>query len=396
MYSFIVKFNKQNPIHYFIYIYGYLIFILVFSYQKLIKKDKKERIVLYGHRLYGNLKSIYLELESSEFEYYFLTLDISIYRKLKKNNFRVLYGLKFKDIYMVASSKYFITDHGLHYMKKLIMEKDNYFFDVNHGLPFQKWNEKIISQWYKYTEVWLFSEFHKKIYVEDFKYKESNLVITGYGRLDYIKKFNLSQDKQKISKEIKLRYSLPVEKKVALYAPTWIHNKKKVINEFMTPNNINFLKYLNEIAKDNNMVIIYRPHLNTYLSQKFISELKNFYNIFYFPFRDYEEVEDFLLVSDILITDWSSISFDYILLDRPVIFLDTENSFPLGVFKEDLLRFGIVSDLKNLKSNIITYKDNHDLYHKKFPNQKKIKTILYDDFESIVSQKYIDRIKIYK
>ena len=47
-------------------------------------------------------------------------------------------------------------------MRKLINEQDNLFFDTNHGLPFQKWNEDVMQQFYKYNEVWLFSEFHKK------------------------------------------------------------------------------------------------------------------------------------------------------------------------------------------------------------------------------------------
>ena len=118
-----------------------------------------------------------------------------MYKKLKNNSLNVLYGLRIKDMKKVVFSKIIVSDHGLHFMRKLINEQDNYFFDTNHGLPLQKWNEKVMEQFYKYEEVWLFSSFHKKVYLEDFGYKENNLVITGYGRLDYLYKFNSSDNK---------------------------------------------------------------------------------------------------------------------------------------------------------------------------------------------------------
>ena len=182
-----MKFNKTNPIHILIYIYGFLIFNILFIITNHYNKPKEKRIILYGHRLYGNIKTIYNELIKTDYEYYYLTLDYKIYKKLKDKSVNVIFGLNAKHIYLVISSKYIISDHGLHYMKRLLNEKDNYFFDANHGLPFQKWNEKIVSQFYNYTEVWLFSEFHKKIYIEEFNYKKNNLVVTGYGRLDYLK-----------------------------------------------------------------------------------------------------------------------------------------------------------------------------------------------------------------
>ena len=390
-----MKFNKTNPIHILIYIYGFLIFNILFIITNHYNKPKEKRIILYGHRLYGNIKTIYNELIKTDYEYYYLTLDYKIYKKLKDKSVNVIFGLNAKHIYLVISSKYIISDHGLHYMKRLLNEKDNYFFDANHGLPFQKWNEKIVSQFYNYTEVWLFSEFHKKIYIEEFNYKKNNLVVTGYGRLDYLKKFNNLLDQNEKTNKIKLKFNLPIDKKIILYAPTWIHDKSKIENQFMQPNNFDFLKHLNTIASVNNYLIVFRPHLNTIFKKKFLKKIRNLSNILYFPFKEYEEVEDFLLVSDILLTDWSSISFDYILLDRPVIFLDIPHSFPLGIFMEGFLRFGNISNLDDLEPNIVKYIDNPDLYHQNYPKQKAFKIQLYDDTNTVVANKYLERISKY-
>ena len=390
-----MKFNKRNLFHIFIYLYGMVIFNCILIYKKYYSKQIDERVILYGHKLYGNLKSLYKELEETDIEFYFLTLDYKVYTNLRSSSVNVLYGLKINHMLKVVFSKIVVTDHGLHFMKKLISQEDNYLFDANHGLPLEKWNENIMQQWYEFDEVWLFSNFHKDVYINDFGYKKDNLVITGYGRLDYLKRFNSSAKKLEQVKKIKHFYGLEDTKKVILYAPTWIHSKDKIRNEFMRPDNINFLKYLDQIGISNNLTILFRPHLNTILSNRVKKELDSFTNLLYFPFNEYEEVEDFLIISDLLITDWSSIALDYILLDRPTIFLNTPNSFKLGIFNEELLRFGKVSDQGSLEKNIIKYINNIDLYNQECPQQKRAKEIIYEGSSDLAGSTYLTRIKKY-
>jgi CDP-glycerol glycerophosphotransferase (TagB/SpsB family) len=390
-----MKFDRFNILHAFIYLYGSLIFNCIFLINKFSSKQVDKRVILYGHKLYGNLKSLYKELEETNLEFYFLTLDYRVYKKLRKNSVKVLYGLKISDIAKVISSKIIVTDHGLHFMKKLLHKDTNYFFDTTHGLPFQKWNEDLIKQWYDYQEVWLFSNYHKDIYIKDFGYKKDNLKVTGYGRLDYIKKFNISTNKIDDIEKIKNKYKLANAKKIVLYAPTWIHLESKVSKEFMRPDNLDFLKYLNNICKSNNLTMLFRPHLNTKLSKKFTKELDNLSNLLYFPFDQYEEVEEFLVISDILITDWSSIALDYILFDRPTIFLNLPNSFKLGIFKEEVLRFGKISDKTSLEKDIVNYIRDISLYIEECPQHSITKNTIYKGSPEIAAEKYITRIMKY-
>ena len=390
-----MKFNKFNILHVFIYFYGWILFNFIFLYKKSSSREVKTRVILYGHKLYGNLKSLYKELDETDIEFYFLTLDYKIYKKLKESSVNVLYGLRVKDMEKVVFSKIIVTDHGLHFMRKLINEQDNLFFDTNHGLPFQKWNESVMQQFYKYKEVWLFSEFHKKVYLEDFGYKKDNLVITGYGRLDYLHKFNSSNDKLNYIFSLKKKYGLEDTKKIILYAPTWIHSKQKVHNEFLRPDNIKFIQQLNQFGTLNNITFIFRPHLNTKLNNKFIKTLRSLKNVNYFPFSQYEEVENFLIMSDMLITDWSSIALDFLLLDRPTLFLDVPSSFKLGIFKEEILRFGKISDGGSIEADIKKYIYNSSDYFTDCPQHNLTKKLIYDNNFLPASKKYLERIKEY-
>lgn len=390
-----MKFNKYNPIHILIYLFGTFIFKCVYLIKKFGLIHKKPVIILYGHKLYGNLKSIYSSLETTDYEFYFLTLDFNVYKKLRKNSIQVLYGLNIFHVYSVISSKLIITDHGLHFMKILTKDSDYYVFDANHGLPFQKWNESMVSQFYDYKEVWLSSTFHKMVYENEFNYKRDNIVVTGFGRLDYLKIYNKSNNKSGLEKQIKNKYNIFTNSKLILYAPTWVHNKRKVKNEFMIPKNYNFIEYLDLLAEKLKVKIIFRPHLNTILSKQFIKKINELENILYFPFDKYEEAEDFLLISDILLTDWSSISLDYILLDRPTIFLDVENSFPMGVFQEEILRFGNICNSNNLYDVLKNYLVDDKEYLKNCKQHKITQKIIYDDIYKEVSNNYISRIKKY-
>lgn len=389
-----MKFNKTNPFHILIYIYGSFIFYFVYLISKVFSFSSENNIVLYGHKYYGNLKSLYENLNIKDYSKYFITLDYENYKKLKNQSINVLYGLSIKDTLKIIKSKIFVTDHGLHFYKPLLNNDNMLFFDVNHGLPFQKWDSKLVDQWYRYKEVWLFSNFHKSIYQNEFGYEMDNLFVTGYGRLDKIKQFKSQEDSSKITSNLKDKYNIDKNKKIVLYAPTWIHKNKKVNKEFMLPTNFKFLYELNNIGNKLDLIFIFRPHMNTLLNSEFLKKLRSLDNVLYFPFNDYEASDEFLMISDMLLTDWSSIAFDYILLDRPTLFLDILDSFQNGTYKENLLRFGIKTNKKNLGDNISKYLFNIDLYFDESKHNES-KNVLYDNTDDISTMNYVKRIEKY-
>jgi len=99
-----------------------------------------------------------------------------------------------------------------------------------------------------------------------------------------------------------------------LYAPTWKNYKQ---TDWFPYKNLN-LKALNDFLTEHNAAIYLRPHVN----EKPV-DLKQFLhsNIKILSFNDYPDINEFLLQTDCLITDYSSIYNDFILMDKPVIFL---------------------------------------------------------------------------
>ena len=391
-----MKFDKYNLSHYFIFLFSILLLLIALP-TKLFQNQKSEKaVVLYGHKLYGNLKSIYLKKLEINSEVFFLTLDKKYYLKLKEENVDLLYGLNLNDVIKLVNCKIFICDHGLHFYKLLIIFKNIIFIDTNHGIPYHKDALNGINYFSKFDEVWLMSEYHNKLF-ETFDYKGENTKVTGYGRLDNLVQFanKNSLEKDEIILELKNKYSL-ISEKIILLAPTWVHEPKILQNKNYPFNKIDFFKELDLMAKKNNFLLIYRPHMNDYVPKEIISYLNDSENIRLREFKKFTNAEDFLKISDILITDWSSIALDYIVLDRPVFFLDVPNPFKDGALDDEILRFGEKIFQSQLNTKLEIYINDIDLYFQNNEYQKKIKYKIHDiglDGKSV--NRYLDTINEY-
>ena len=143
----------------------------------------------------------------------------------------------------------------------------------------------------------------KGYYSEAFQMPESKIKALGLPRMDY---YFENHDLDKIKEGFLKRYNISQDKKIILYAPTFRDESKF--------NYLNLNKF-NEVFSDE-YVLALRLH----------PKIKNFYQDDissrgqYVDVSDFESEQELMLISDILITDYSSIMIEYAILNRPIIF----------------------------------------------------------------------------
>jgi len=111
-----------------------------------------------------------------------------------------------------------------------------------------------------------------------------------------------------------IRKSLGVDdKKVILYAPTWRDNQHVSGEGYTYKTEVDFDKLQRELG--DGYVILFRAHY--LVANSFDFER---YGGFVRDVSAYDDINDLYIASDILVTDYSSVFFDWANLERPIIF----------------------------------------------------------------------------
>lgn len=189
-----------------------------------------------------------------------------------------------------------------------------------------------------------------------------NILELGYPRNDLL--FNYNNDD---IMRIKESLNIDLNKKIILYTPTWRENNLK-INKYEDEEAIDFNKVLNHLNDE--YIILYRSH---YMSSN------NINNNQIIDVSKHDDISELFIISDILITDYSSTFFDFANLKRPIIFhmydYDTYLNDTRGVYQEVLndLPGTITKDemslIEAIKENKVS--DNIEYFNNKY--------CLYDD-----------------
>ena len=203
------------------------------------------------------------------------------------------------------------------------------------------------------------------------KDKASAFLNTGYPRND--KLFNFTPEQVASYKE---KYHIPTDKKILLYAPTWRESLQDNEGHFTLKNGIDFNRLFDLIGDD--YVILYRAHHQ--IKSHELPESSQLIDV-----SSVDDVEDLYLVSDMLITDYSSTMFDFANLHRPMIF----HMYDRREYEEDIRGFYLSTDelpgpitatTEELANAILSlpddfsYEEKYTAFHEKY-NQ-------YDDGKS--------------
>lgn len=381
-----------------------LVYKLIFIHFSV---DKKVMIFssYTGKNFSCNPKAIYEAIiQDKRFkDYKFIWAFKDVNENTVNGTMNVKYG-SLKYLYYLSIAKYWIFNAKMpgYYIKK----KEQIYLQTWHGTPLKKLAKDIDigdnSKFYRsqitkdemfktytrdssrYNYLISANKFSTKAFKSAFDIDENMIIETGYPRNDIL--VNASNED---IKNLKKKLSIPDDKKVILYAPTWRDNKYDM-KGYLFDLKVDFNKWYDYLGDE--YFVIYKPHyliyntLNLNINSRFMLDASN-----------YNEINDLYLVSDMLITDYSSVFFDYGVLKKPVLFymydleeyrdnlrgfyLDIYNDLPGPIIQneEELL-----NKIININSLVFEFKDRNKNFYEEFcdlndgNSSKKVIDILFN------------------
>ena len=160
----------------------------------------------------------------------------------------------------------------------------------------------------KYTYMISPNHFSTEVFQSAFRINRERLIETGYPRNDILSNYT-EKDKQDVLK----KYGLPADKKIILYAPTWRDNQFNT-SGYLFELKVDFKMWKEILGQD--YIILYKPHYLIINKMKKDKVLEGFV----YEINADAEISELYIISDILITDYSSVFFDYAILKRPIYF----------------------------------------------------------------------------
>lgn len=166
--------------------------------------------------------------------------------------------------------------------------------------------KRFLKVYRKFHKVAVGSDEMAKVFTEAFNLSPENILRTGVPRTDFFYDESL---KRKVVAELKKENPDLTSKKVILYAPTFRDHQ---LDAFEL--NLDLERMRREL--EDKYVLLLRLHPSVKGSEDFEKK----YPGFVYDYSSRTDVNELLLITDCLITDYSSIPYEFSLLNRPMIF----------------------------------------------------------------------------
>lgn len=299
--------------------------------------------------------------------------------KIPGNPTRV-HRFSLKYFYYMTRSKYWVNN--MRQPKWYPKRKGNVFLETWHGTPLKKlvfdmedvysasptYKAEVYSQSRKWDYLVSDNPFSTEVFQSCFMFPKEKILEYGYPRNDLMH----HPKKDKIAEKIRKKVGVPEGKKTILYAPTWRDDEYYGKGQYKFKLQLDLKRLREEFGKE--YVILLRTHY-------FIADSLDVTGVedFAINVSKYSDITELYLISDICITDYSSVFFDYANLKRPILFFtydlekyrDVLRGFYIDIEKEipgPLLYTNdeVVDAIKNIDKIKEQYHDRYEEFYHRF------------------------------
>jgi CDP-ribitol ribitolphosphotransferase len=304
---------------------AYLLVAIFFYLTWLFPINHKKILLIMTHddSSDGNVGATYQYFKTKNPDLIFKSVTREKYIfKINKNLFKNLFYIFISLPYHAATSKTIFMDNVFLPFSYIKLKKITRLVQLWHGtgaikkfgLESEKgWVKKLAVDTNKNTTHFIVgSSWMKEIYKTAFGADEDKIYNIGCPRTDLFFNKLILQERRE---EFFQRYPELNNKKILLYAPTFRDYENK-LNENKIHLDIDKL-----ISKINNNFVLgirLHPHITNKVNLEKYSQ--GLYKIRVFDFSHYKKLNTLLICCDILITDYSSIIYEYALMKKPIIF----------------------------------------------------------------------------
>lgn len=279
----------------------------------------------------------YMINNHSQYECFFITKNKKLCHDLNSKGITCYYNYSIKGIFKIAQASCLFTTQVAGDIDLIYKKRNRRFFYFGHGMPYKKAFCAVSDDWYKKRNAEN-STFIKSLWhpiamflTNDYSFKDSEFAIsTSDFLVPYVKMYYGKNMPVKVIgfprndiffNDKKMRGEKWIENSEGKFIVTYMPTHRDLGKGELTPYPFENRPDIQQWLEDNKVLFVMKQHPNMIPKLKAIKTTSTFVDIT----NMFLDPQCCLYHSDILITDYSSVWLDYLILQRPLFFYYYDN-----------------------------------------------------------------------
>lgn len=293
---------------------------------KVFRSKVDENLIIMGaysgNSYMDNTKYLFEFLNKrSNYNVVWFTKSRGLLVELRSKGYKVIYALSLDAIKLLRKARFIFLTHGVYDVLPIDFSPNTEIIMTWHGTvikditedfdatySYKKWVrilklKSYPNQYINYVLTPAKEKYEHEILTSAFRVTSDKILDLGYPRNDIL--FN---DNLEFKQKLREKYGIPDNiKRVILYVPTF-----RDAGSLRFPFKNKDLEDLNKILEEMDSVFLFKGH--AYEKKINFGELKCISLV-----RKPSDIQELLIISDLVISDYSSVIFDYLLTMKPII-----------------------------------------------------------------------------